>query len=365
MHKSEQDSRPKAFLSHGKYPDILALVERFLIELDITPVVVEKQPDVGPSLDEKVRHYMQQCVCTIVLATPDDKVERYWQPRQNVIKEAAMAQEMMPEKVIYMKEKRTRLPSLVNRPYIQFELKRLDYSLVQLTSNLSHLGLIGQSNVGYIQTPVGPAPWLTNMPKILRWAETNTLAIDSISYDYTVSDGDLVVNSRRYKGRNQGTEPCTECRTYAGGDNLVGDDRFLPTLHAYDMSSNGRRELRSENVREMSDDYAKAFRGLFTVPIAHGEPFDIEFTYVWPGCLSRNPDGIFFPLSTHKSAVGFVDIRITFSRKLKSWSMQEVVGKDKFVSDAVSPVELVEDDKYAYHWSKNNPRNDYFFHFIR
>ncbi len=142
-------NKPSIFVSHGKFPPILDLIERFLIELGIEPVIVERQPSMGLSPNEKVKYYMQKCDAVLILATPDDKVTtsngEHWQPRQNVIHEIGLAEHDIKkkDKIVFMKEKKTTFPSNINPTYIPFGLRRLDANaLIALVRELKFMGLL-------------------------------------------------------------------------------------------------------------------------------------------------------------------------------------------------------------------------------
>lgn len=111
--------RPNIFVSHGKPSAALDHLVEFLRTLGLNPIVVEDQPSMGMSVDNKVEVYLAVSEAAIILATGDDKVEgeAALRPRQNVIHEIGLCQKALRNKIVYLLEEGTEFPSNV-RPKV-------------------------------------------------------------------------------------------------------------------------------------------------------------------------------------------------------------------------------------------------------
>lgn len=103
----------KVFITHGGHPPILEKVERIVRTLGFNPIIVEREPSSGKAVDDLVKEQMRDCICSIVLATKDSQNEESSYPRPNVIHEIGLAQEILDDKVIYLKEAGVEFPSNV------------------------------------------------------------------------------------------------------------------------------------------------------------------------------------------------------------------------------------------------------------
>lgn len=95
----------KIFISHGKITPALDKVERYIRVLGFEPIIVGRLPSEGKAVDDLVEERMTECQCVVILATCDDQVEDYYQPRPNVMHEIGLAQEKLGNRIIYLKEK--------------------------------------------------------------------------------------------------------------------------------------------------------------------------------------------------------------------------------------------------------------------
>ena len=83
----------KVFIVHGHDSTLMFELKDFLISLNLEPVILFQQDDLGLSIIEKFEHYAPQCDFAFVLLTPDDKQanelpnNEKWRARQNVILE--------------------------------------------------------------------------------------------------------------------------------------------------------------------------------------------------------------------------------------------------------------------------------------
>lgn len=62
----------KIFIVHGHDHVLLEKVEQYLESLDLEPIVLHKQADLGKTIIEKVEHYVSQTSFAIVILTKDD-----------------------------------------------------------------------------------------------------------------------------------------------------------------------------------------------------------------------------------------------------------------------------------------------------
>ncbi|HKC62439.1 MAG TPA: TIR domain-containing protein [Pyrinomonadaceae bacterium] len=133
------------FISHGRKSNALDLVEDFIRALGLIPVIVMNQPSQGMSVDTKVSAYMKACVSAIVLATGDDKVEgsTFYQPRQNVIHEIGLAQQMLTNRITYLLEENTEFPSNITpKVYERFTRDNLSTSFIAIVRDLKAFGVL-------------------------------------------------------------------------------------------------------------------------------------------------------------------------------------------------------------------------------
>ena len=105
------DAKRKIFISHGKQTPALDKVERYIRAFGLEPIIVVRLPSEGKSVDDLVEERITECQCAIILATCDDQVDDYFQPRPNVTHEIGLAQEKLNNRVIYLKEKGCRFSS--------------------------------------------------------------------------------------------------------------------------------------------------------------------------------------------------------------------------------------------------------------
>jgi len=134
----------RIFISHGKPTPALDRVERFIRALGFVPVIVAREPSLGKSVDDLVEEQMTGCLCAIVLATNDDKVENYFQPRPNVIHEIGLAQEKFGNRVIYLKEKGCKFPSNVQpKVWEDFTQESLESVFEKIVKELRGFKLLG------------------------------------------------------------------------------------------------------------------------------------------------------------------------------------------------------------------------------
>jgi predicted nucleotide-binding protein len=101
------------FLSHGGDPPMLAKIERIVRTLGFNPIIVSRGPSQGKAVDDLVPEEMKKCVCVIILATRDEENPDSRYPRPNVLHEIGLAQEILHDRIIYLKERGVDFPSNV------------------------------------------------------------------------------------------------------------------------------------------------------------------------------------------------------------------------------------------------------------
>jgi hypothetical protein len=125
-----QRSKARVFVTHGHADDVLDAVVHFIEDdLQLTAVVVKREPSRGAAVDDRVEALMDSCDAVVILATADDIVGDNTQPRPNVIHEIGLAQAKMPTRIIYLKEEGAMFPSNVG-PKIWESFNRGNYGPV-------------------------------------------------------------------------------------------------------------------------------------------------------------------------------------------------------------------------------------------
>lgn len=135
----------KVFIAHGKPTAALDKLERFVRSLGFEPVIVKHEPSGGKALDDLVEQKLGECICAIIFATADDKVEgeEYFQPRLNVIHEVGLAQEKLQDKVIYLKEVNCQFPSNVSpKVWESFTQDNMEKAFEKIVKELRGFGFI-------------------------------------------------------------------------------------------------------------------------------------------------------------------------------------------------------------------------------
>jgi predicted nucleotide-binding protein len=133
----------RVFISHGKETPALAKVERFVRALGLSPVIVVREPSEGMSVDDLVEKRLRESDCAIILATADDQVGNYYQPRPNVIHEIGLAQEKLSHRVVYLKEHGCEFPSNV-RPKVweNFTPDNMEAAFEKISKELRAFGML-------------------------------------------------------------------------------------------------------------------------------------------------------------------------------------------------------------------------------
>jgi predicted nucleotide-binding protein len=135
----------KIFISHGNDTSALNLLREFIIAIGLIPVIVKNEPNKGMSVDDKVVNNLKNCKAAIILATGDDIVNGsdFFQPRQNVIHEIGLAQQILKHKIIYLLEEDTKFPSNISpKVYQRFTKDNLSVAFITIARDLNDFDVL-------------------------------------------------------------------------------------------------------------------------------------------------------------------------------------------------------------------------------
>ncbi len=152
--KSEQPptiigALPKAFIAHGGVTPALTKLKSYLIALGVEPIIVEEQPSRGRSIGEKVNLYARQADFAIILATKGDKDAKTGSfiPRGNVLIEIGKAQELFPDRTIYLLQAGTKFPSNISeKVWVRFTPQSMDDSFIKIAKEIRDFGILKSIN---------------------------------------------------------------------------------------------------------------------------------------------------------------------------------------------------------------------------
>ena len=147
MFESQKVNRlVRIFISHGGPSAVRSKLERFIRAIGADPVVVEEQPNLGTSVNDKVLRETQDSSFAVILGTADrgSQQDGHLFPRLNVIDEIARLQSLLgKERVLLLLEEGVSVPSNVAEfVRARFTQESLDESLIQLVNELRGLGLL-------------------------------------------------------------------------------------------------------------------------------------------------------------------------------------------------------------------------------
>jgi len=141
--RSTSRRRPMVFVAHGRSSKALTRLCEFLTALGCEPVVVEKMPSEGRSVNENVEYYLAQSDCGIVLATGDDLIGGKLYARPNVHIEAGRFQERFQSRVVYLLEQRATLPSNIQeKVYERFTRRNMTDAFIKVSNELRAFGYL-------------------------------------------------------------------------------------------------------------------------------------------------------------------------------------------------------------------------------
>ena len=136
---------PKAFIAHGGDSPALRKLKSFLEALGVQPLVVEEQPSEGRSVAENVDWYVRQADCAIILATKGDidgKTGRFI-PRGNVLIEIGKSQELFKDRIIYLLQAGTKLPTNISEKVrARFTTQNMDNAFIKIAKELKKFGIL-------------------------------------------------------------------------------------------------------------------------------------------------------------------------------------------------------------------------------
>ncbi len=141
----DEQTTPNVFIAHGGDSQALNKLCAFLQDdLGVKPLVVERLPSEGRSVNENVEHYLGIADAAIVLATGDDFVDGRYQARGNVQIELGRFQERFPERVIFLLEKGAAYPSNVSeKVWERFTQGNMEKALKKVVRELRAFGFLG------------------------------------------------------------------------------------------------------------------------------------------------------------------------------------------------------------------------------
>ncbi len=133
------------FISHGRESEALNLLRNSISAIGQIPLIVMEESRLGKSLHDKVLTYMRRCTVGIILATGDDELKgsEYLQPRQNVIHEIGLAQEILTNRITYLLEEGTEFPSNITpKVYEPFTKDNLSKAFIAIVRDLKAFGIL-------------------------------------------------------------------------------------------------------------------------------------------------------------------------------------------------------------------------------
>lgn len=147
IHKSQLASgeTPKAFIAHGGDSTALSKLRSFLEALGVQPLIVEEQPSEGRSIGENVDYYAKQADCAIILATKGDidgKTGKFI-PRGNVLIEIGKSQELFKDRIIYLIQAGTKLPTNIDEKVrARFTSQTMGDAFIKIAKELNKFGIL-------------------------------------------------------------------------------------------------------------------------------------------------------------------------------------------------------------------------------
>jgi len=141
----EQTETPKAFIAHGGETEARNKLQKYLIALGVQPLIIEEESAEGRSVNQQVKHYLNQASCSIILGTADDKELKDGKlyPRRNVYIEIGRFQEKFPSRIIYLLEKGASFPSDISEKlYTRFTQDNMEKAFLRIAIELKAFGIL-------------------------------------------------------------------------------------------------------------------------------------------------------------------------------------------------------------------------------
>lgn len=159
---------PKVFIAHGGDSPALRKLESYLEALGVQPLIVEEQPSEGRSITENVDYYARQADCAIILATKGDVDGKTggFIPRGNVLIEIGKLQEIFKERIVYLLQAGTKLPTNISEKVrVRFSPQSMDNSFIKIAQELKKYEILGIEP--QIATKAEPKVATTELPTYL------------------------------------------------------------------------------------------------------------------------------------------------------------------------------------------------------
>ena len=139
----------KVFIVHGHDSKAMNELKGFIQNLNLEPILLFEQDDLGKTIIEKFEHYARECEFAFALLTPDDKLadeltgQEKWRARQNVFIELGwFMNKLGREKVVMLYKGTVELPSdLLGVLYLPFRESIFEVS-EKIRQRLSGQGFI-------------------------------------------------------------------------------------------------------------------------------------------------------------------------------------------------------------------------------
>ena len=136
-------TQPNVFVAHGSGSAALTHLVDFLVALGCQPIIAEKMPSQGRSVNENVEFWMGKSHCAVVLATGDELMGDEIVARPNVHIEIGQFQERFKDKVVYLLEEGATLPSNVaEKVYERFTQDNMTKAFIKIANEFRALEIL-------------------------------------------------------------------------------------------------------------------------------------------------------------------------------------------------------------------------------
>lgn len=206
----------KIFISHGKKSNALNLLKKFIEALGLNPLIVKDQASEGKDTGVKVEESLKKCEAAIILATGDDKVEgekKCRQPRQNIIHEIGLAQQMLNNKITYLLEEGTEFPSNISlKVYERFTEDNLTEAFTAIIRDLREFALLSPHNCVKVRIS-GATSEREKMADLVNKSSLSCKPQKSKNHDtYYIKDFDKQYIDRKFQGILDNAKPSPEIK---------------------------------------------------------------------------------------------------------------------------------------------------------
>lgn len=146
--KLQESKQATIFIAHGGQhsTSVTSRLKEFLNSLGVRPIIIEDEPNLGLTPNEKVKKYMSLCNMGVAIVTGEDKlVNGEIHGRQNISHEIGMLQsaDNIGGRIIILKENGVNLPSNYSEfVYESFSKKSLDKCYFRIIKELRGLGFL-------------------------------------------------------------------------------------------------------------------------------------------------------------------------------------------------------------------------------